>query len=439
MFESLSQSLSHIFSKITGRSAIDEKTLHSTLERVKDALLHADVPYDTAEAFCEQVRSRVAEYQLDQYAKPAEQLMHIVHTQLAQFLGQDAAYAQMPSHGVVTVMGLQGSGKTTTTVKLARHMMYNAETHVLVGSVDFYRPAAIEQLRAYAQKADVATYQASSSEPVAAAQEIVTYARKAGYDLILLDTAGRLHVSDEMIQQMQDIQAQVKPDYSILVLDAMTGQSSLEVARSFKTHVGFDAGILTKMDSDTRGGAAFAFRYVLDKPIIYTGAGEKVADLEPFKPDRVARRMLDMGDLLTLSEKAQEKIQEREAESMQQRMQRGEFTLEDFAQQLQMMRRIGSFRGILQYMPGASSLGMSDDAMANIESELSRFRVMMNSMTQKERNKPSIINRSRRERIARGSGVRVADVQQLLDRFKQSQQMMKMMNKMGGLQQLFQS
>ncbi len=300
MFESLSQSLSHIFSKITGRGRIDAKTLDTTLEQVTDALLHADVPYGIAHAFCQQVRDTVAEYQLNTYAKPAEQLMHIVHTQLASFLGNDANYRMMPTQGVVTLMGLQGSGKTTTTVKLAHHVMQHAQDktpYVLVGSVDFYRPAAVDQLQAYAQKANIASYRATSSNPVDAAKEIISYGRKAGYDLVLLDTAGRLHVSQDMIQEMKDIQKTLQPDYAILVLDAMTGQSSLDVARSFKEYVGFDAGILTKMDKDARGGDAFAFLYELDKPIIYFGSGEIVADMEAFKPELIALRMLDMDDL----------------------------------------------------------------------------------------------------------------------------------------------
>jgi len=438
MFESLSQSLSHIFSKITGCGSIDQTTIDDTLGHVVDALLQSDVPYDVAYAFRDQLRDKLSQESLTKGVTPDEQLMHVVHTQVAQFLGGHEEDASVPHTSVIMMMGLQGSGKTTSVVKLAREMQHHQSSRVLVGSIDFARPAAVEQLRVYAQQAGVDTYQATAEDPVAAAQEIVQYSRENGYDSTIIDTAGRLHVADDMIHELQQVQKAIKPSYRILVLDAMTGQTSLEVARSFTSTIGFEAGILTKMDSDTRGGAAFAFRYAIGKPIIYCGSGEKVDDFEAFKPDRIARRMLDMGDLLTLSEKAQEKIQAQEAEQSYNRMQRGEMTLEDFAQQLQMMQRLGSLSSIMQYMPGASSMRMSDETMAQAEQELNQFRVIMNSMTSKERTRPKIINRSRKERIARGAGVSVKSVTHLLDRFQQTQRMMKMMKNMGGLQQLFQ-
>jgi len=442
MFESLSHSLSHIFSKITGQGKIDQKTLDNTLERVKDALLHADVPYDVVTQFCKTIRQKVAHNSILSQGKPAERLMYIVHESIEEFLGgSDENAVTLPNAGVILCMGLQGSGKTTTTVKLAHALQKKAQgkdtaPRVLVASIDFYRPAAVEQLRVYADQADIDTYQALETDPVAAAQEIVKHGESA-YDIIIIDTAGRLHVDDEMLAQVQEVNRRIQPAYRMLVLDAMTGQQSLEVARAFKEHIGFDGGILTKMDSDTRGGSAFAFRYTLNKPIVYCGTGEKIDDMTPFKPDRIARRILDMGDLLTLSEKAQEKIDEEETQQVYNRLQSGEFSLDDFAKQLRMMQRIGSFSQVLQYIPGASSLQMSPEQASYAETELQRFVIMMNSMTDKERQQPSIINRSRRERIARGAGVSVKEVQQLLDRFKQSKQMMKMMQKMGGLQQLF--
>jgi len=439
MFETLSHSLSHIFSKVTKRNRIDAETIRTTLDQVVDALLQADVPYDVAYAFRHQLAQEVEQQERTKGVNDAEQLMHVVHTQLSAFLGSQTEHGKLPDRGCIMMMGLQGSGKTTTAVKLARQLMYHAQqANVLVGSVDFDRPAAVDQLHTYAEQAGVATYRAQATDPIAAAQEIVAYSKSHAYQYVIVDTAGRLHIDDAMLAQLPEIQKQIKPAYRALVLDAMMGQSSLEVARTFKERIGFDGGILTKMDSDTRGGAAFAFTYMLAAPIIYAGSGEKIDDLESFQPDRVARRMLDMGDLLTLSEKAQEKIDEAEAQHAQERMEKGELTLEDFAQQLRMMQRLGSLSSIMQYVPGASSMQMSQEHMQQAESELARFRVMMNAMTPKERTKPKIINRSRKERIARGSGVSVREVTQLLERFEQSRKMMKMMKDMGGLQQLFQ-
>jgi len=438
MFEGLSRSLSQVFSKITGRTSLDQKTIDETLDRVVDALLQADVPYDVAHAFSDRVKREVEHKQVPRKTKPDEHLMHVVHTQLSHFLGQEEDAHVLAQKGVVMVMGLQGSGKTTTVVKLARTYM-QAHASVLIGSVDFARPAAVDQLHVYAQEAGVTTYQARSDDPTQAAAEIVAYGRQQQYDVIIVDTAGRLHIDDAMIAELDHIQKAIKPDTRCLVLDAMTGQASIEVARTFTQSIGFDAGILTKMDSDTRGGAAFAFRYALEKPIVYCGCGEKIDDLEPFRPERIARRMLDMGDLLTLSEKAEQRIQEEEAQTAYERMQQGTMTLEDFAQQLRMMQKLGSFGHIMQYIPGASSFSMSDQEIERVEQELKQFRVMMNSMTPKEKRNPGIINRSRRERIARGAGVKVSDVKHLLDRFHQSKQMMQMMKNMGGLEKLLQS
>ena len=364
--------------------------------------------------------------------------MKVVYDKVLHFLGgvtQETVFTfDIPS--VIMVMGLQGSGKTTTVARLGHYIKDQAAKRgksrkVLIASVDFYRPAALDQLEVLAGKAGLSFYRAVQQDPIKAAEEIFQYSQKNHFEILILDTAGRLHVDEAMMHELKKIDGLLKPKYKFLVLDAMTGQESLAVARSFDQAVGFSGSILTKMDSEARAGAAFAFRYALKKPILFVGVGEKINDLELFRPERMASRILDMGDILTLVEKAEAKIEIDEQKRVSKAFEQGRLTLQDFADQLSMMNKIGSLSSLVKYLPGAGSLSISSDMIEKGEVELKKFRAIISSMTARERSDAKILNGSRKQRIARGSGCTVTDVDLLLNKFEQSQQFVKLFKKMG--------
>ncbi len=438
MFDFLANKLSSLFSGLSSQSRLTESSISEVLSQVQDALLEADVPYDVVEKFIGELKTEVVGKKLTASLKPSELFMKLVRDKIVAFLSggtAEPAFAfQMPS--VVMVMGLQGSGKTTTIAKLAHYCKETAkarskERRIMVGSVDFYRPAAIDQLEVLAKKADVLFYRSPLTDPLAAAQDIVHQSQKQLCDILFLDTAGRLHTDDAMLEELKKIDAKIKPKYKILVLDAMTGQESLKVAQQFNDTVGFMGAILTKMDSDTRGGAAFAFRYLLKKPILFVGTGEKIDDLEQLKPDRMASRIMGMGDIQSLIEKAEQKIKHSESEAMEKTLAQGKFTLDDFAQQMDMMGKLGSLSSLMKYLPGAGNLKMTPEMVEKGEAELKKFRAIMRSMTAKERRIPTLLDASRKKRIAAGAGVVVADVNALLSRFEQTQQFAKLYRTMG--------
>ena len=433
MFDFLAHKFSSIFSKVTGK--LTEETIKQTVQEVHDALLEADVPYEVIQPFIEEVRKEALSSKLTASLRPSELLLKIVHDRLVYFLGgtADSGFAfQMPS--TIMVMGLQGSGKTTTIAKLAHLLKEQAQgrgktRRIMVASVDFYRPAAIDQLELLAQKAGVSFYRSPLTDPVLAAQDILKKAQQEYCDILLLDTAGRLHVDTQMLDELKAIDGRIKPKYKLLVIDAMTGQESLHVAKSFDEKVGFMGAILTKMDSDTRGGVAFAFRYALKKPILYVATGEKLGDLELFRPERMASRIIGIGDMQTLLEKAEEKIKKSEQDALEQSMSRGKLTLDDFAQQIAMMGKLGSLSSVIKYIPGMGSV--SPDMVEKGEVELKKFQAIIRSMTPKERIYPKILDGSRKKRVAHGAGVLVTDVNTLLTRFEESQQFVKVFKKMG--------
>jgi signal recognition particle subunit SRP54 len=429
MFDFLSQKFSSLFSGLESSKKLTENNIQETLHGVEQALLEADVPYGVVQTFVAAVKMDVVGQKITGALKPAEQLMMIVEQKIVEFLGGSNAAFSFSFPLTVMVMGLQGSGKTTTIGKLAYKIKKDAEKNkvarkILVGSVDFYRPAAIDQLEVLAKQVGISFYRAQNNDPVMAAREIFSFAQNSGFDTILLDTAGRLHIDNSMLQELQEIDALLRPSYKILVLDAMTGQESLAVAKAFDDTIGFQGAILTKMDSDTRGGAAFAFRFVLKKPIIFVGEGEKVTDLNVFYPDRAAERMLGMGDIRSLLERAEEKVSAAEHEKAEQALKSGAFTLQDFADQMAMMNKIGSLSQLLKYMPGMG-LNISSEMIQRGEVELIRFRAIISSMTLKERLNTTILNNSRMQRIAQGAGVAVADVTKLLKRFEEAKQYVK--------------
>lgn len=416
---------------------LTETSLAETLAKVRDALIEADVPYEVTEAFVREVQTEALGQKLINSMKPSELLIKIVHDKMVAFLGGASANGfafQLPS--TIMVVGLQGSGKTTTLGKLAHYLKEQAQSRgknrrILLASVDYYRPAAIEQLEILAHQARVFFYRSAETDPVAAAKDIKAYALKEQIDIVLLDTAGRLHVDQALLDELKKITVSLNPTYTIIVLDAMLGQKSLEVARAFDRVVGFTGALLTKMDSDTRGGVAFAFRYALQKPILFTGTGEKLEDLEPFRPERMVGRIMGMGDLQTLLEQAEKKIKKHDQEKLSQAMKSGGFTLHDFAASMSMMNSLGSVSSLAKYLPGNLGLSLSAHQAEGVEKEMKKFKAIIHSMTPKERLIPSLLDGSRKKRIAAGAGVTPADVNTLLARFEQIKQYATLMKRVG--------
>ena len=441
VFDFLSKKLSALFDGLRD-TTIQDNTLDVVMIQVGDALLESDVPYTVVTAFKAELKEKLAHAPRDKRLKPIEQIMKVVFDTMVDFMGGDKHYALSVEYpDSIMVVGLQGSGKTTTVGKLARLYAHEAEKRgkkraILCASVDYYRPAAIDQLEIVAQQAGVQFYRAQSTEVVAATREIVAYAKSKAIQLLILDTAGRMHVDQVMLQEIKEIGAVAKPRHTLLVLDAMTGQQSLAVAQAFDEAVKFEAAILTKMDSDARGGAAFAFRYALKKPIAYIATGEKMEALAPFYADRAVSRMLGQGDLQTFAEQADAVIRQDEQAKALKSMASGNFTLLDFADQMDMMSRLGSLTTIAKMMPGLGG-SVSEEQLEQSERELKRFRAIINSMTQKERIMPAIIDNSRMQRIAKCAGVGKPEVGILMERFKQAQQYAKLLKKSGFFKGLF--
>lgn len=436
MFDFLTKKFSGIFSALTGKNRLTEKNLDSTLQQITDSLLEADVPYDLVHKFIAEVKQDVIGQKVFASMDPSEQFVKVVYDRILSFLGgeylQQSFSFQIPS--ITMVMGLQGSGKTTTISKLAYFIQKQAEKRgktrrILLASVDFYRPAAIDQLQVLAKQVEVDFYRSQETDVSAATKDVLNYYKQQGYEHLLFDTAGRLHVDEEMMDELKVVKSLLKPRYTFMVLDAMTGQESLSVAESFQRSIGFDYAILSKMDSDSRGGASFAFRYALKKPILFMGVGEKVENLELFRPERVAKRMLGMGDILTLVENAQDKVKKTEQESIERSFRSGNITFDDFASQLSMVSKLGSLSGIMKFMPGMGNAQISSQDLQRGESEIKRFRAIISSMTKKERMVPDLLNGSRKKRIAKGAGVDVAIVNLLIQRFEQSKQFVKLFKK----------
>lgn len=434
MFDFLSKKFSGVLSWLNNKSRLTEKNIYDAVKQVQDALLEADVPYDLIQDFLNNVKQEVIGQKIQSSLRPGHKFVKIVYDKLLDFLGGKNALIlnnfQFPS--IVMVMGLQGSGKTTTIAKLANYVLKQTTKKgkpkkILLSSVDFYRPAAVEQLKILADQVGVDFYQSKLMDPVAAAKDIQNYFKKNGYHILFLDTAGRLHIDENMMQELVFINKSLNPKYKVLVLDAMTGQESLNVAKKFEKSLGFQFAILSKMDSDTRGGAAFAFRYALKKPISFVGSGEKIDDLESFVPERMASRILGMGDILTLIEKAEEKIDIKEQQNAAQKLMSGKFTLQDFADQMQMVSKVGSLQKIAKFLPGMGKV--SPEALQKSQNEMKKFKAIISSMTKKEKILPQLLNASRKKRISAGSGVLVKDVNILLQKFEQSKQFAKMFKK----------
>lgn len=442
MFNFLSEKFGGVLEWLKGKGRLSDEDLAKALEQIKTALLEADVPLTIVDQFLASVEAELKNAALDKRLDPGQQVIKVVHTKLLDFLGHNQPQPQtnffIPS--VVMVLGLQGSGKTTTLAKLAHQTLKDAVAKnkprkILLASVDFARPAAVEQLRILADQIKADFYAATNPNPVAAAQEILQYMQKNRYEILFFDTAGRLHVDAALLEELTKIEKILQPKHKFLVLDAMTGQESLKVAESFDKAVGFHAAILTKMDGSCRGGAAFAFRYALKKPIAYIGSGEKIDDLEPFIPERIASRILGMGDMLSLIEKATSTIEPVAQESLAKKLMSGNFTLEDFAAQMNMMNNLGPLSKVASYLPGMAKL--TPEMIEKGQQELKLFSAIMSSMTRKEKLFPQILDASRKLRIAKGSGTTNQNINQLLEKFEQSKQFARMLKNAGGLKGLF--
>jgi signal recognition particle subunit SRP54 len=437
MFDFVSRKISSIFSWLGGSGRVGKQEIEKVFAQLEEALLEADVPFETVDSFIADLRTKIDLDELAKHANPGNMLMKQVHQQLMALLAGTGDATSAPTFAIPSsflFLGLQGAGKTTTLAKVARYLQMQAQKRgkkrrIVCASVDYYRPAAREQLQILAEQLGIDYFAATSDDPVEAARECVKYQKEKGYEHLLLDTAGRMHVSSDMMDELQAVCRVVSPRYKVLVLDSMTGQESLSVAQSFAGAVGFDAAVMSKCDSDARGGSSLAFRAVLKKPIWFVGIGEKIDDLEAFVPERMVSRLIGMGDLATLLEKADEKVDQVEQERVANRMLGGAFSLQDFLEQIEMVNKMGALQMLSRYLPGVAQ--MSPDEVSKSESGLKTFRAIIQSMTPKERFMPAILNGDRRKRIAAGAGVTVQDVNQLMEKFEQSKQFVKMIKKSG--------
>ena len=427
-FESLSSKLQNVFKNLKGKGRLNEADVKAAMREVKLALLEADVNFKVVKQFINSVTERAVGQDVLEGLNPAQMVIKIVNEELSKLMGDETTEITFNPSGMTIIMmcGLQGAGKTTTAAKLAGKFKSQGKRPLLV-ACDIYRPAAIEQLKINGAKQEVPVFEMGINHKVIdivkAAKE---HAEKNGNNVMILDTAGRLHIDEEMMQELRTVKENIKVDHTVLTVDAMTGQDVLNVAETFDKEIGITGVILTKLDGDTRGGAALSIKAVTGKPILYVGMGEKLSDLEQFYPDRMAGRILGMGDMLSLIEKVQSEVDEKKAKEMESRMLKAEFNFNDFYEQIQQMKKMGGLNSVLAMMPDTAGLAgaeIDDNATKSIEA-------IICSMTKKEREKPEIINVPRKRRIAAGAGVDISEVNRLMKQYEQMKKMMKQMNGM---------
>ncbi|MBW7885591.1 MAG: signal recognition particle protein [Caldilineaceae bacterium] len=432
MFESLTDKLQGVFDKLATKGKLTENDVNAAMREVRLALLEADVNYKVVKLFVEKVKVRAVGTEVMQSLTPAQQVVKIVNEELIELLGKPAPLntSGAPPH-VIMLVGLQGAGKTTMAAKLALRLKKNGQRPLLVAA-DIYRPAAIKQLEVLGKQVDVPVYSEGTNTPASTiAKNAVKQAREKAYTTVLVDTAGRLQIDDALMQELEQVRMVTRPADILLVVDAMTGQEAVNVAEGFNSRVPLTGLIMTKIDGDARGGAALSVREVTGVPIKFLGTGEKLPDLEPFDPERLAGRILGMGDVLTLIERAQEHINEADALAMERRLSEGQFDFEDFLDQLKQIKRLGPITDILGMIPGVNRMVKDvDPTMA--QDSLKKTEAIINSMTITERRNPDVLNASRRRRIAAGSGTTVQDVNSLVKQFRDMQRMMKQLGIMGG-------
>lgn len=427
MFDDLTLKLESVFKKLRGYGKISESNIADSMREVRRVLLDSDVNYKVVKQFAEDVQKRAIGQEVIASINPGQLIIKIIHNELIKLLGetrQDLKYSVMPPT-VIMVAGLQGSGKTTFCAKLANHLKRKGHFPMLAAA-DIYRPAAIDQLMMLGKQIDVPVHHDRNKDAVEIAADSIDHARKSARDVVIIDTAGRLHIDDEMMKEVENIKSRVNPNEILFVVDAMTGQDAVNTAKAFHDRLNFDGVVLTKLDGDTRGGAALSIRSVVNKPIKFVGVGEKLDALEPFYPDRMASRILGMGDIVSFVEKAQLEYDSKKAEKLEERLRKSQFTFDDFLEQLQEVKKMGPISQVLSMIPGLNKL----PANAEIDNKsLVRVEAIIQSMTKTERSNPNVINGSRRRRIAIGSGTSVQDVNKVMKQFFEMQKMMKMFSR----------
>ena len=432
-FESLSDKLQNIFKGLRSKGKLTEDDIKASMKEVKIALLEADVNFKVVKNFVKDVTEKSLGEEVMTSLTPGQMVIKIVNEELTELLGSETTELSLKSGNeisVIMMMGLQGAGKTTTATKLAGKLKAQGKKPLLV-ALDIYRPAAIEQLKVNAEKQDVPFFSmGDKNKPVDIAKASIEHAKQNNYNTVIFDTVGRLHIDEEMMNELVEIKDTIEIDDALLVVDAMTGQDAVNVAKEFDEKIGIDGIIVTKLDGDTRGGAALSIKAITGKPILYVGMGEKLSDLEQFYPDRMASRILGMGDVLSLIEKAEQTIDEEKAKEMESRLKKAEFTYDDYLEYMGQINNMGGLSSILKMMPGMGNK-VSEDMLPS-EKQLTQVEAIIYSMTPEERNNPNVINPSRKQRIAAGAGVDVAQVNRLTKQFEQAKKMMKNMNGMMG-------
>lgn len=425
MFENLSAKLDEAIRRLSGEARLTEENISEALREVRRALLDADVNFQVTKKFVDSVKEKALGRAVIGTVTPGQMIVKIIYDELIELMGNERAEIRMAPAGPTIIMmcGLQGSGKTTHSAKLANYFKSKGRQPLLVAA-DTYRPAAVEQLKTLGAQIDVPVFSIEGDTPVSIAEKSLLEARRTGRNIIIIDTAGRLTIDEEMMQEVERIKDRTKPNEILFVVDAMIGQDAVTTAKAFHDRLDFDGVILTKLDGDTRGGAALSIRSVVNKPIKYVGLGEKLDALEPFYPDRMASRILGMGDVVSLVEKAQEQFDEEQAKKLEQKLRRNQFTLDDFYEQIQQIKKMGSIRDLIGMLPGM------DRALKGIdidERAFTRLEAMLTSMTKEERHHPEIINGSRRRRIAAGSGTKIEDVNRLMKQFDEMRKQMRVL------------
>ena len=436
-FDSLSEKLQNVFKGLRSKGRLTEDDVKAALKEVKLALLEADVNFKVVKQFVKSVQERAVGEEVLKSLTPGQMVIKIVNEEMVKLMGSETTELKLRPSNEVTVimmMGLQGAGKTTTAAKLAGKLKQKSNKwKPLLVACDVYRPAAIKQLQVNGEKQGIDVFSMGDGhDPVNIAKAAYEHAKNKGYQILILDTAGRLQIDEKLMEELQNIKKELNVDHSLLVVDGMTGQEAVNVANTFEEKIGIDGVILTKLDGDTRGGAALSIRAITGKPIVYIGMGEKLSDLEQFYPDRMASRILGMGDVLTLIEKASEELDEEKSKQMMENMKKNQFGFDDYLESMNQMKKMGGLSSILGMMPGMGGAQMKQIEDAMDEKKMARIEAMILSMTPKERRNPDIINPSRKRRIAQGAGVDISEVNRLVKQFEQSRKLMKQMPGMMG-------
>ncbi len=437
MFEDLSSKLDRAVQSLKGEAQISDVNIAETVREIRRALLDADVNYEVAKTFTGRIKDRAMGEDVITAVNPGEQFTKIVHDELVEAFGQereDIAVAHTPPT-VILIAGLQGSGKTTLTAKLAKYLKDENNRNPILAAADVYRPAAINQLKTLADQLSVPVYSIGQKDAVRVAKEAVSMAKSLALDTVIIDTAGRMHVDEKMMNEVAEIKEAVQPNETLFVVDAMTGQDAVNTAKEFNERINYDGVVLTKLDGDTRGGAALSIKTVVEKPIKFIGTGEKLDALSPFYPDRMANRILGMGDVVSLVEKAQKEFDEEKAQKLQKKIKSDSFDLEDFRQQLQKVKNMGDISDIVGMIPGAGK-ALDDEEID--EDSFKPIEAIIDSMTPEERHNPNILNGTRRRRIAGGSGTSVKEINDLMKQFGQMKKMMQSFSGMGKMSQMMQ-